>query len=75
MPTLTRFIIILAVIATCIYAIMLALVTWVEPVTTEVTIRIPAHKMLQHPAETIDPPPAPATNLDINGEPETENAE
>ncbi|WP_421088616.1 histidine kinase [Pseudochrobactrum sp. MP213Fo] len=55
MPTLTRLIIIVAVIAAIIYAVMLALVSWVKPVTTEVIIRIPAHKILEQPAD--NPPP------------------
>lgn len=72
MPTLTRLIIILAVIAACIYAGMLALVTWVQPVTTEVTIRIPAHIMLQQPVDNSLSSPAPAANPYTTGEPEAE---
>lgn len=42
MPTLTRLVLVLALIAAAIYGIMLALVTYVEPVQTDITIKIPA---------------------------------
>ncbi len=45
MPTLTRLIIILAVLAGLVYAGMIALVTFVHPTQTEMTIRIPAEKL------------------------------
>ncbi|WP_288193512.1 histidine kinase [uncultured Phyllobacterium sp.] len=45
MPTLTRLIITLAVLAGLVYAGMLALVTFVHPTQTELTIRIPAEKL------------------------------
>lgn len=71
MPTLTRFIVILVVIAACIYGVMLALVTLVRPVTSEVTIRIPPAKMLQQSADNsrFDGVSAASSNT------ESENAE
>lgn len=75
MPTLTRLIIILAVIAACIYGAMLALVTLVSPVTSEITVRIPAHKMVQQSSDNAPVSPAPAKTPYTDGEPEAEDAE
>ncbi|RZS82027.1 hypothetical protein EV217_2838 [Phyllobacterium myrsinacearum] len=49
MPTLTRLIITLAVLAGLVYAGMLALVTFVHPTQTELTIRIPTEKLNPKP--------------------------
>lgn len=49
MPTLTRLIFILAVLAGLVYAGMIALVTFVHPTQTEMTIRIPAEKLNPKP--------------------------
>lgn len=56
MPTLTRLVVILALIAAAIYGIMLALVTYVEPVQTNVIIKIPAKDLKPIPL-----PPAVST--------------
>ncbi len=75
MPTLTRLILILAVIAACIYGAMLALVRTVTPVTSEIIVRVPAHKMLQQPDNNSPVSPAPAQSPYTDGEPEAEDAE
>lgn len=75
MPTLTRLILIVAVICACIYGMMLGLVTWVHPVTTEIILRVPANKMLQQPAQVPSSGPAPAATSFTSGEPEPEDAE
>ncbi len=49
MPTLTRLIIILAILAGLVYAGMIALVTFVHPTQTEMTIRIPPERLNQKP--------------------------
>lgn len=49
MPTLTRLIITLAVLAGLVYAGMLALVTFVHPTQTDLTIRIPTEKLNPKP--------------------------
>ncbi len=49
MPTLTRLIITLAVLAGLVYAGMVTLVTFVQPTQTEMTIRIPAEKLNPKP--------------------------
>ncbi len=49
MPTLTRLIIILAILAGLVYAGMIALVTFVHPTQTEMTIRIPSEKLNPKP--------------------------
>ncbi|PSH59126.1 MULTISPECIES: histidine kinase [Phyllobacterium] len=49
MPTLTRLIIMLAVLAGLVYAGMIVLVTFVHPTQTEMTIRIPAEKLNPKP--------------------------
>ncbi len=51
MPTLFRFLFILAVIAGIIYGSMVALVVLVEPRERDVTVRIPS--------ERLNPPPRP----------------
>ena len=45
MPTLFRFLAVLAVIAGAIYGGMVALVTFVEPQQRDVTIRIPSERV------------------------------
>ena len=52
MPTLFRFLFILAVIAGVIYGSMVALVVFVEPNEREITVRVPS--------ERLNPPPPPA---------------
>ncbi len=47
MPTLFRFLFILAVIAGAVYGSMVALVLLVEPREREVTIRIPSERLNQ----------------------------
>ncbi|MCO4317738.1 histidine kinase [Phyllobacterium sp. 21LDTY02-6] len=49
MPTLTRLIIVLAVLACIIYAGMLALAAFVEPRQAEMTIRVPSEKLNPKP--------------------------
>ncbi|MFD1198985.1 recombinase [Brucella gallinifaecis] len=57
MPTLTRILFLLAVIAAIIYGAMYSLARFVTPTTHEITIEIPASKLKQ---TIIDPPPQPA---------------
>lgn len=45
MPTLIRFLVLIAVLVGLVYAGMFALVTYVEPNTGEMTVRIPAEKV------------------------------
>lgn len=45
MPTLFRFLVILAVIAGTIYGIMYSLANFVEPREREVTVRIPSEQL------------------------------
>lgn len=45
MPTLVRFLSICAVIAALVYGTMIALVTFVQPVERDVTIRVPADRV------------------------------
>lgn len=52
MPTLFRFLFVLAVIAGVIYGSMVALVFLVQPKERDVTVRIPSERM--------NPPAAPA---------------
>jgi hypothetical protein len=49
MPTLTRLILVLAILAGLVYAGMVALVTFVHPNQTEMTIRIPSEKLNPKP--------------------------
>ncbi len=51
MPTLFRFLFILAVIAGIIYGSMLALVMLVEPRERDVTVRIPSERLNPAPQE------------------------
>ena len=51
MPTLFRFLFILAVIGGIIYGSMLALVFLVEPRQREVTVRIPSERLNPAPQE------------------------
>jgi hypothetical protein len=45
MPTLVRFLIICLMIVGAVYATMLALVTFVQPVERDVTIRLPSERL------------------------------
>ncbi|QND50775.1 histidine kinase [Phyllobacterium sp. 628] len=49
MPTLTRLIVTLAILAGLVYAGMLGLVMFVHPTQTEMTIRIPTEKLNPKP--------------------------
>ncbi len=51
MPTLTRLIIVLAILAGLVYAGMVALVTFVHPTQTEMTIRAPSEKLNPKPQQ------------------------
>ena len=55
MPTLFRFLAVLAVIAGAIYGGMVALVTFVEPQARDVTIRIPSERINPPATGTIAP--------------------
>jgi len=55
MPTLFRFLAVLAVIAGIIYGGMVALVTFVEPQPRDVTIRIPSERVNPPATGTITP--------------------
>ncbi|KAB0572228.1 hypothetical protein J3U99_13765 [Brucella pituitosa] len=57
MPTLTRILVLLAVIAAIVYGAMFSLANFVKPVTHEITVEIPASKLKQ---TVVAPPPAPA---------------
>ncbi|MBV2141997.1 recombinase [Falsochrobactrum sp. TDYN1] len=56
MPTLTRILALLAVIAAIAYGAMLALASFVEPTPHQITVEIPASKIRQ---TVIAPPPPP----------------
>lgn len=45
MPTLTRFLAVVALIAAVVYGVMFALATFVKPNTTEMSERIPLKKL------------------------------
>jgi hypothetical protein len=45
MPTLIRFLTVIAIIAGIVYGAMYALATFVQPKTGEMTIRIPPEKL------------------------------
>ncbi|MBB2972503.1 hypothetical protein [Mesorhizobium sp. RMAD-H1] len=49
MPTLTRLLLALAAMALLVYGGMVALVTFVHPVPSEMTIRIPPEKLAPKP--------------------------
>ena len=49
MPTLTRFIITLGILAGLVYGAMFALATFVEPRQGEMTVRIPPEKLTPKP--------------------------
>ncbi|WP_242218717.1 hypothetical protein [Shinella zoogloeoides] len=49
MPSLFRFLFVCAMIAGTIYGTMVALVTFVEPMEREVTIRIPSERVNPQP--------------------------
>lgn len=46
MPTLFRFVVTLVILAGIAYGAMLALVMFVEPKTAEISVRIPADKLV-----------------------------
>jgi hypothetical protein len=56
MPTLFRFLAVLAVIAGIIYGGMVALVTFVEPQPRDVTIRLPSERVNPPATGTVAPP-------------------
>lgn len=56
MPTLTRILVLLAVIAAIVYGAMFLAANFVQPVKHEITIEIPASKLKQ----TVVAPPAPS---------------
>ena len=45
MPTLTRFLVVVAILAGCAYGVLFALATFVEPTPREMTIRVPSDKL------------------------------
>ena len=57
MPTLTRILLLLAVIAAIVYGAMFSLANFVKPVTHEITIEIPTSKLKQ---TVVAPASAPA---------------
>jgi hypothetical protein len=59
MPTLTRLIAFIAVIAALVYGAMVALATFVEPTTQEMSVEIPASRLNPVPAA---PPAEPQAN-------------
>ncbi|HHV70102.1 hypothetical protein [Brucella intermedia] len=69
MPTLTRLVLFLALVAAIVYGAMYALANFVEPDTREITVEIPASKLKP---VTIAPPvtaPDPAETADTAPEP------
>nr|WP_029929639.1 hypothetical protein [Ochrobactrum sp. UNC390CL2Tsu3S39] len=60
MPTLTRLVLFLALVAAVVYGAMYTLANFVEPDTREIAVEIPASKLKP---VTIAPPPAPAAEL------------
>lgn len=65
MPTLFRLLTILAIIAGIIYGIMAALVYFVEPTRSELTIEVPLPPL--KPVEPEPDPPAPDENAVVEG--------
>lgn len=57
MPTLTRILLLLAMIAAIIYGAMFSLASFVKPTTHEITIEIPSSKLKQ----TVIAPPSKPT--------------
>ncbi|MEN5277872.1 hypothetical protein ABE527_13065 [Brucella sp. TWI432] len=57
MPTLTRILLLLAVLAAIVYGAMFSLANFVKPTTHEITVEIPSSKLKQ----TVVAPPAPVT--------------
>lgn len=45
MPTLFRFLVVIAILAGIVYGAMFALVTFVEPNTGEISVRVPADRL------------------------------
>ena len=52
MPSLVRFLCILAVLGGCCYGVMLALVSYVEPTPREFVVTIPQERLARKPAAT-----------------------
>lgn len=59
MPTLVKFVIVLAVLAGLVGVGMFYLANFVEPNTREMTVRVPADKL--EPVPIVKPPAEPAT--------------
>ncbi len=70
MVSLVRFLIILAILAGIGYGGMFALVTFVEPNTREMTVRVPSSDIDPRPAPMprTAPPPAPVIDPAATGE-------
>ncbi|MDR6432852.1 recombinase [Brucella pseudogrignonensis] len=62
MPTLTRILLLLAVIAAIIYGAMFSLASFVKPTTHEITTEIPSSKLKQ----TVIAPPQPEPVVEDN---------
>lgn len=60
MPTLTRLVLFIALVAAIVYGAMYALANFVEPDIREITVEIPASKLKP---VTIAPPAAPRPSL------------
>ena len=70
MPTLTRLIMLLALVAAALYGAMFALANFVEPGTREITVEIPASKLHPVPiAPTSSVSPEPTTAEAAGGQP------
>jgi len=67
MPTLTRILFLLAIIAAIVYGAMFSLANFVKPSTHKITIEIPASKIKQTviapPPEPLPPEPLPVQEL------------
>lgn len=61
MPTLTRLVLFIALVAAIVYGAMYALANFVKPDTREITVDIPASKLKP---VTIAPPPAPTVSAE-----------
>ncbi|GLU26535.1 hypothetical protein Brsp01_17680 [Brucella sp. NBRC 12950] len=66
MPTLTRIIALLAVIAAIVYCAMFSLANFVKPTTHEITVEIPSSKLKQ--TVVAPPPPAVSDNEPVTSE-------
>ncbi len=61
MPTLTRLLIVLALLAGAVFAVMWALVTFVRPEIVPVTIDVPIPALQERRAPVTPPAPASST--------------